>query len=84
MSDELQYKYILIQRVVSACLSVNWREVLRAEFTIPRTVRRDFICTLVFTGPFTGGWPSPQVVWIRDLRTTCCSQFDSNAKSEAK
>ena len=50
MSDELQYKYILIQRVVSACLSVNWREVLRAEFTVryygagprtalPRTVK---------------------------------------------
>ena len=25
-----------------------------------------------------------QVVWIRALRTTCCSQFDSNAKSEAQ
>ena len=25
-----------------------------------------------------------QVVWIRILRTTCCSQFDSNAESEAQ
>eukprot|EP00964_Phaeocystis_antarctica_P072762 scaffold44555_cov58-Phaeocystis_antarctica.AAC.4 len=25
-----------------------------------------------------------QVVWIRILRTTCCSQFDSNTKSEAQ
>ena len=24
-----------------------------------------------------------QVVWIRNLRTTCCSQFDSNIYSEA-